>query len=110
MTCSNEIQQFGEQLLEGLCPTCYRLLQDCRCSELKSNPKKEDKEVEEEARRLALETLQKRYCMNCFCFKKNCICSRSELKAFNSRTADSRQAVLRVVSLLFCYVDGGRSG
>ena len=61
--------------------------------------------MEEEARRLALETLQKRYCMNCFCFKTECICSDSELKAFNQRT-DSKQAVQRVGVLCSFHVVG----
>ena len=65
--------------------------------------------MEEEARRLALEALQKRYCMNCFCLKAECICSQTELKAFDSR-ADSKQAVPRVRSLRCFDVDGAGNG
>lgn len=95
VTNSSDIQQFGAQLLEGLCPSCYRLLQDCRCSELQSNRKKEKREAEEEARRLALETLRKRYCMNCFCAKAECKCSPLELQALKARE-ESSQTVQRV--------------
>lgn len=64
---------------------------------MKPNPKKESKEIEEESRRLALETLRERYCMNCFCLKAECICSLSELKGLRARSDlhDSVQKVAR---------------
>ena len=62
---------------------------------MKPNPKKESKEIEEESRRLALETLQERYCMNCFCLKAECICSLSERKGLRARS-DLRNGVQKV--------------
>lgn len=39
----------------------------------------EKKAQEEESRRIALEALEKRYCMNCFQPREKCECSAGEL-------------------------------
>lgn len=77
---------------------------------MKPNPKKESKEIEEESRRFALETLRERYCMNCFCLKAECICSLSELKGLRARS-DLHDGVQKVArhSIEF-EIDGCENG
>ena len=76
----------SQDLLKGLCPSCYRSLEECRCNELKADSKKEKRKMEEESRRIALEALEQRYCMNCFHLKEECICTVSGIKPLNVRS------------------------
>ena len=44
------------------------------------------RKMEEESRRIALEALEQRYCMNCFHLKEECICTVSGIKPLNVRS------------------------
>lgn len=96
-----------QDLLKGLCPSCYRSLQECRCNELKTDAKREKRKMEEESRRIALEALEQRYCMNCFHLKEECICAVAGIKPLSVRS--EREQPLPIVGVMDeCELDEPR--